>query len=158
MDIVDKQTRSRMMANIRGKNTAAEIAVRKRLFAAGFRYRLYDSRLPGKPDIVLPRYKTVIFIHGCFWHGHNCPLYKIPTTRTEFWKNKLEGNRKRDLLNKSKLIKMTWRVVSIYECSWRLSKTNQEIRFDQIITRVKDFILHGTNRTLTIQGTNRIKT
>ena len=158
MDIVDKQTRSRMMANIRGKNTAAEIAVRKRLFAAGFRYRLYDSRLPGKPDIVLPRYKTVIFIHGCFWHGHDCPLYKIPSTRTDFWKNKIEGNRKRDILNKSKLIRLSWRVVSIYECSWRLSKTNQEIRFDQIITRVKDFILHGTNRTLTIQGTNRIKT
>ena len=102
MDIVDKKTRSRMMSNIRSKNTKAEIAIRKRLFAAGFRYRLFDPRLPGKPDIVLPRYKTVIFIHGCLWHGHNCPLYKIPTTRTEFWKNKLEGNRKRDLLNKKK--------------------------------------------------------
>lgn len=157
MDIVDKKTRSRMMSNIRGKNTAAEIAVRKRLFAAGFRYRLYDSRLPGKPDIVLPRYKTVIFIHGCFWHGHNCPLYKIPSTRTDFWKNKIEGNRKRDILNKSKLIRLSWRVVSIYECSWRLSKTNSNARFDKIVTRVIDFIRHGTNRSLTIQGIYRIK-
>lgn len=156
MDIVDKQTRSRMMSNIRSKNTKAEIAIRKRLFAAGFRYRLFDPRLPGKPDIVLPRYKTVIFIHGCFWHGHNCPLYKIPTTRTEFWKNKLEGNRKRDLLNKKKLMKMSWRIVSVYECSWRLCKIDQDARFDQISSRVIDFILNGTNQTLTIQGRGRI--
>lgn len=156
MDIVDKQTRSRMMSNIRSKNTKAEIAIRKRLFAAGFRYRLYDSRLPGKPDIVLPRYKTVIFIHGCFWHGHNCPLYKIPTTRMEFWKNKLEGNRKRDLLNKKKLMKMSWRIVSVYECSWRLCKIDQDARFDQISSRVIDFILNGTNQTLTIQGSGRV--
>lgn len=144
------------MSNIRSKNTKAEIAIRKRLFAAGFRYRLFDPRLPGKPDIVLPRYKTVIFIHGCFWHGHNCPLYKIPTTRTEFWKNKLEGNRKRDLLNKKKLMKMSWRIVSVYECSWRLCKIDQDARFDQISSRVIDFILNGTNQTLTIQGRGRI--
>ena len=145
-----------MMSNIRSKNTTAEIAIRKRLFAAGFRYRLFDPRLPGKPDIVLPRYKTVIFIHGCFWHGHNCPLYKIPTTRTEFWKNKLEGNRKRDLLNKKKLMKLSWRIVSVYECSWRLCKINQDTKFDQISSRVIDFILNGTNQTLTIQGRGRI--
>lgn len=146
-----------MMSNIRSKNTKAEIAIRKRLFAAGFRYRLFDPRLPGKPDIVLPRYKTVIFIHGCFWHGHNCPLYKIPTTRTEFWKNKLEGNRKRDLINKKKLLKMSWRIVSVYECSWRLCKIGRDIKFDQISSKIIDFILNGTNQTLTIQGRSRIQ-
>ena len=144
------------MSQIKGKDTSIEVNVRKALFKDGFRFRKNVKELPGKPDVVLPKYKTVIFIHGCFWHGHNCPLYKIPTTRTEFWKNKLEGNRKRDLLNKKKLMKMSWRIVSVYECSWRLCKIDRDTKFDQISSRVIDFILNGTNQTLTIQGRGRI--
>ena len=97
-DVHDKATRSYNMSRIRNKDTKPEILVRKFLFANGFRYRLNDTKLPGKPDIVLPKYKTVIFVNGCFWHGHeNCKYFKLPATQTEWWKEKIEGNIKNDI-------------------------------------------------------------
>ena len=98
-DVVDSKTRSRMMSNIRDRNTKPEIKIRQALHAKGFRYRLHDKKLPGKPDLVFPKYKAVIQINGCFWHGHSCPLFKWPLTRVEFWQNKIGGNIKRDQLN-----------------------------------------------------------
>src|SRR5215203_2449784 len=108
-DVHDKKTRSYNMSQIKGKNTKPEILVRKYLHAQGFRFRLHVKNLPGKPDIVLPKYKTVIFVHGCFWHGHkNCKFSKLPTTRTDFWKMKIKRNSELDKLYKSLLICENW--------------------------------------------------
>lgn len=119
VDIVNSNTRSRMMANIRDRNTKPEILIRKKLHHMGFRYRLHDKKLLGNPDLVLPRYKAVIQIHGCFWHGHSCPLFKWPSSRPEFWREKIEGNQKRDQINTEKLIQQGWRVLIWWECNTR---------------------------------------
>ena len=115
-DIVDKATRSRMMSGIRGKNTKPELLVRKALHAQGFRFRLHDKNLPGKPDIVLKKHRTVIFVHGCFWHGHDCKHFKWPKTRPEFWREKIEGNKTRDLKHQQELKELGWNVKVIWEC------------------------------------------
>ncbi len=116
MDIVDKQTRSRMMSGIRGKNTRPELIIRKALFSKGFRYKLHDKLLPGKPDLVLPKYDAVIFIHGCFWHGHNCHLFKWPLTRAQFWETKINRNKGVDKRNYKELKKQGWYILTIWEC------------------------------------------
>ena len=123
-DVVDKETRSRMMSGIKGKNTKPEMIVRKALHKAGYRYRLHDKRLPGKPDIVLPKYKTVIFVHGCFWHHHDCKYFKWPKTRPEFWRTKIEGNVERDKKAYAKLQRLGWKVVVVWECDIREGKLN----------------------------------
>lgn len=116
-DIVSSQVRSAMMAGIKGKNTKPELIVRKALFAAGYRFRLHRRDLPGTPDVVLPKRRIAIFVHGCFWHAHqDCPLAKLPATRTDFWKNKLAGNVSRDLLSIESLRKLGWRVLTVWEC------------------------------------------
>lgn len=116
-DIVSPEVRSKMMSGIRGKNTRPEMKVRCGLHAAGYRYRLHQKTLPGKPDIVLPRYKAVIFVHGCFWHGHLCHLFKWPSSQNEFWKQKIEGNIKKDMENNATLSKAGWRIMVIWECA-----------------------------------------
>lgn len=108
-----------MMSGIRARDTKIEIAIRKALFARGFRYRTDVRTLPGRPDIVLPRWKAVVLIHGCFWHAHDCGLYKIPATRPDFWRNKLEGNRERDRSNEAALLGDGWRVAVVWECALR---------------------------------------
>ncbi|NPA44737.1 MAG: DNA mismatch endonuclease Vsr [Chlorobi bacterium] len=125
-DIFTKKKRSEIMSKISGKETKPEILVRKFLFANGFRYRKNDKRYPGKPDIVLPKYKTVIFVHGCFWHGHNCPAGKLPETRKEFWKNKIQGNIERDNKNKIELEKKGWRVITIWQCELKNKKIQEK--------------------------------
>lgn len=116
-DIVDKQTRSRMMRGIRGKNTKPETALRKALHAKGLRYRLHTARLPGKPDIVFPKFNAVVFVHGCFWHRHNnCRFATSPNTRTEFWMQKFDANVARDSRNQNQLAEMGWRVAIVWEC------------------------------------------
>jgi DNA mismatch endonuclease (patch repair protein) len=126
VDVVDSATRSRMMSGIKGSNTKPEILIRKLLHHNGFRYRLHVRDLPGKPDIVLPRYKAVVFIHGCFWHGHSCPLFKWPATRPEFWKEKIEKNRANDSKAKTKLLNSGWRVCVVWECRTRGNRKNSE--------------------------------
>jgi DNA mismatch endonuclease (patch repair protein) len=108
-----------MMSGIRGKNTRPEIVVRKGLFAMGFRFRLHSPDLPGKPDIVLPKYRTAIFINGCFWHGHDCPLFKWPSTRPGFWRAKIDGNRINDGKKQRMLQESGWRVLNVWECSMK---------------------------------------
>lgn len=125
-DIFTKQKRSEIMSNISGKETKPEILVRKFLFVNGFRYRKNDNRYPGKPDIVLPKYKSVIFVHGCFWHGHNCPAGKLPEARKEFWKEKIEGNIKRDNKNTAELEKQGWNVIIIWQCELKNRKIRSE--------------------------------
>jgi len=115
-DIFDKYTRSNIMAKVKSINTKPEILVRKFLFANGFRYRLNDKRYPGKPDIVLPKYKTIIFIHGCFWHGHNVCGKTIPASNTEYWTAKIARNIARDQTNKLKLKDLGWNVITLWEC------------------------------------------
>jgi DNA mismatch endonuclease, patch repair protein len=117
-DVVDPATRSRMMAGIRGKNTKPEMLIRRGLHARGFRYTLH-CKLPGKPDICLPKYRAVIFVHGCFWHGHDCHLFKWPATRQEFWREKIEANRRRDADAREVLASKGWRVLTVWECSIR---------------------------------------
>jgi DNA mismatch endonuclease, patch repair protein len=118
-DVVDKATRSRMMSGIRGKDTKPEIIVRKALHKAGYRFRLHRKDLPGNPDIVLPKYRTVIFVHGCFWHGHMCKNFKWPKTRPEFWREKIEGNIERDKRDIAALEALGWNVKVIWECEIR---------------------------------------
>ena len=118
-DIVDKTTRSRMMSGIRAKDTKPEMLVRRVLHAKGYRYRLHDRRLPGTPDIVLPRYRTVVEVRGCFWHYHGCRYSKIPESNTEKWQKKLEANRSRDARTDAQLRKLGWKVVVVWECVLR---------------------------------------
>lgn len=116
-DVHDNKTRSYNMSQIKSKNTKPELLVRKFLFSNGFRYTLHDKKLYGKPDIVLPKYKSVIFVHGCFWHGHaNCKYFVIPKTRTEWWLNKINRNKEKDIENKEKLKKEKWKIIIIFEC------------------------------------------
>jgi DNA mismatch endonuclease (patch repair protein) len=105
------------MSRIRSKDTKPEMIVRKFLFSKGFRYRLHDKNLPGRPDVVLPKYKTVIFIHGCFWHGHEgCRYFVVPKTRTEWWLNKINTNHSKDLAAEDKLRSLGWRIIIVWEC------------------------------------------
>jgi len=116
-DVHNIVTRSYNMSQIKGKNTKPEMLVRKFLFSKGFRYRIHDKKLPGKPDIVLPKYKTVIFVNGCFWHGHeDCKYYTLPKTRTEWWKEKIEKTKINDLEKQSQIKHMGYKVITIWEC------------------------------------------
>ena len=120
MDIVKPAVRSRMMAGIRNKHTKPEIVVRHLLHGSGFRYRLHQSRLPGAPDIVLAKYRTAVFVHGCFWHQHRgCRLAKMPSSNVEFWEKKLHGNRARDQRHVDQLRASGWRVLTVWECVTR---------------------------------------
>lgn len=118
-DIVDAATRSRMMRGIRAKNTKPEMQVRRMLHKAGFRYRLHDRRLPGTPDLVLPKYRAAIFVSGCFWHGHDCKFFRMPATRPEFWQAKITRNRLNDAKARGKLAAARWRHVTVWECALR---------------------------------------
>lgn len=108
-----------MMAGIKGKNTKPEIIVRKALHAAGFRFRLHDKKLPGKPDIVLKKHNAAIFVHGCFWHGHQCEQFRWPKSRKEFWRSKITGNQQRDAAVTKTLLAAGWRILLIWECALR---------------------------------------
>jgi DNA mismatch endonuclease (patch repair protein) len=118
-DIVDAATRSRMMAGIRDRNTRPETIIRKALHARGFRYRLHSRAIPGRPDFALPRYRAAVFVNGCFWHGHNCHLFRLPDTRREFWKLKIDRNCSRDAEVRAALRAAGWRSLTVWECAIR---------------------------------------
>jgi DNA mismatch endonuclease (patch repair protein) len=141
MDVVSKTVRSRMMAGIRGKDTLPEIHVRKVLHNHGFRFRLHSKNLPGKPDIVLPRYRVCIFVHGCFWHRHpECRYATSPKTRPEFWTEKFRQNVERDKKNREALLHMGWRVIEIWECAIRKTGTDLEWLFEAIKNCTESYI------------------
>jgi DNA mismatch endonuclease, patch repair protein len=120
VDVVSPEVRSKMMSGIRGKNTKPEFVVRRVLFAEGFRFRLHRRDLPGAPDVILPGRKVAIFVHGCFWHQHqSCRFAKLPATRPDFWKNKLDGNVRRDEQAIDQLGAAGWRVLTVWECATR---------------------------------------
>lgn len=134
-DVHDKMTRSFNMSQIHGKNTNPEEIVRKYLFAQGLRYRKNDKRYPGHPDIVLPKYKTIIFVHGCFWHLHKgCSRAKLPTSNVEFWRKKLSANAERDIKEKNELEAIGWRVLVVWECQLKKAIREQTLRklYEQI--------------------------
>ncbi|WP_091951835.1 very short patch repair endonuclease [Methylorubrum salsuginis] len=118
-DVLTPAQRRLVMSRIKGRDTKPEIVLRKLLHADGFRYRLHAKGLPGRPDLVFHRYKAVIFVHGCFWHGHDCPLFRLPSTRREFWETKIQENRKRDQRQIIQLTSSGWRCLVVWECSMR---------------------------------------
>jgi DNA mismatch endonuclease (patch repair protein) len=146
-DIVDKATRSRMMSGIRSKDTKAEVQIRKNLFSLGFRYRLHDSKLPGKPDIIFPRYKAVIFIHGCFWHMHYCELFKMPSSNVAFWQKKLNRNKEKDAENYAALKARGWRIMIIWECAFRGRGKKKYKAFDAIAKKTAKWLHSGKRST-----------
>jgi len=127
-DVHDKATRSFNMSRIRSKDTKPEMIVRRFLFRKGYRFRLHDKKLPGTPDLVLRKYKTVIFINGCFWHGHEaCKYYVVPKTRTEWWLKKINRNKQLDSENIKKLTASGWKVITIFECELKDGKTEKTL-------------------------------
>ncbi len=147
-DIVSPATRSRMMAGIKGKNTNPEMVIRQGLHRLGFRFRLHDQKLPGKPDLVFVKYKAVIFVNGCFWHGHDCVLFKWPKTRPDFWHQKINRNKANDL----EAIKLTlgsgWRCGLIWECALK-GKTRMPV--DMLFRKCEKW-LNGSSQMLEISG------
>ncbi|WP_075574928.1 very short patch repair endonuclease [Lysobacter antibioticus] len=117
MDVLTPEQRRLNMSRIRSRNTTPELMLRRGLHADGFRYKLHARDLPGSPDLVFPRYRAVIFVHGCFWHGHDCPRFKAPSTRREFWFKKIGGNQLRDKRTQQALLERGWRVAVVWECA-----------------------------------------
>ncbi|MDR3413124.1 MAG: very short patch repair endonuclease [Formivibrio sp.] len=136
-DVVDPATRSRMMSGIRSKNTKPEMLIRKALHAQGFRFRLHVKDLPGKPDLVFPKYKAVIFVHGCFWHGHDCRYFKLPQTRTCFWKTKIQKNQDRDRTAIELLKNAGWRIAIVWECAL---KSPRQKSLNDVATILADWL------------------
>lgn len=149
-DIVDPLKRSEMMAGIRAKDTKPELVVRRLLHSLGYRFRLHRKDLPGKPDIVLPKWHTVIFVHGCFWHGHeNCQLFRPPKTRTEFWTEKVNTNKKRDVAVQAAYSTLGWRVIVVWECTFK-GKFKLDPR--EVGIKLTDFLNRGPSAKMVIRG------
>jgi len=132
-DVVDVATRSRMMSGIRSRNTRPELIIRQGLHRRGLRYRLHVKKLPGCPDIVFGHRRAVVFVHGCFWHGHDCPLFKWPRSREEFWLAKIEGNKDRDTRAIEALITEGWRVAVVWECAIKGRGSNVDDVLDRLV-------------------------
>lgn len=147
-DRVDPAVRSRMMANIKGKNTTPELAIRSALHRRGFRYRLHRQDLPGKPDLVLARYRAVIFIHGCFWHGHSCHLFRWPKSREDFWQDKIAKNIERDRVQYHALLNAGWRIGTVWECAL---KGRSRLPFEDVLDQCAAW-LEDKALTLEIRG------
>ena len=145
-DVHTKEQRRRNMQAIKSGNTKPEIFIRKLLFKKGFRYRL-KNKLEGKPDIVIKKFQTAIFVNGCFWHGHRCHLFKTPRSNTDFWKNKIKKNRKRDKTVKNILLKTGWRILVIWECSLRGKKKIEE---RLLLSKITSFLKNSKLKHLSV--------
>lgn len=141
-DVVSREQRSRMMAGIKGKDTRPEVLIRKALHRKGFRYRTHVEKLPGRPDLVFPRYHAVILIHGCFWHRHKCHIFKWPSTRPEFWREKINLNAARDERDIAGLENAGWRVLRIWECS---VKGRFRRPLEEVVATAANWLQFGTN-------------
>jgi DNA mismatch endonuclease, patch repair protein len=137
MDTVDKSTRSRIMSRVGQRDTGAEMFLRRALHHRGFRYRLHDRKLPGTPDMIFPRFRAVVFVHGCFWHAHGCKFSTVPSTRREFWAQKFEENRKRDRRDIDLLLAGGWRVMVVWECA---IKGKRKLGADELISSLIDWL------------------
>jgi len=150
-DNVDRATRSRMMAAIRGKDTKPEKIVRRALYAEGFRYRLHVRGLPGRPDMVLPKWCAVIFVHGCFWHRHDCRYFRFPKTRRVFWRTKIEGNCARDRYAARELLVAGWRIATVWECAVRDATPSA---VSGVLARLARWLRSPARRILALKGPN----
>jgi DNA mismatch endonuclease (patch repair protein) len=137
MDVLSPEQRRLNMSRIRGANTNPELRVRRALHAAGLRYRLHVRDLPGTPDLVLPRWRAAVFVHGCFWHGHACPAFRLPATRAAFWQEKIAANRLRDERQCGELLAKGWRVATIWECAVRGPRRRGP---DEVATLMREFL------------------
>lgn len=141
VDVHSSEIRHKNMAAIKNKDTKPELWLRKELFRQGFRYRTNVASLPGKPDIVFPKYRAAIFVNGCFWHMHDCSLFKLPKTRTEFWGKKLSSNKRRDAIRQQELLLADWRVCIVWECSMKgVGASNKK----KLIHQVSDWLISGS--------------
>lgn len=140
-----------MMAGIRGKNTKLEMLIRSELHRRGFRFQLYRKNLPGKPDLVFPKYGAVLFVNGCFWHGHDCHLFKWPKSRDEFWRRKIEENRTRDVASVEALSHSGWRVGKVWECAL---KGREKRPFEEVVETCARW-LQSPSKHLNIKGESR---
>lgn len=147
-DVLSAEQRSYCMSRIRGKDTKPEHAIRRGLFALGFRYRLHRRDLPGCPDLTLPKYRAVIFIHGCFWHGHECSLFKWPSTNADFWRRKITANRANDQKALARLKEQDWRVLTVWECALR---GRARLNLTTLLSRVARWLNSG-RRGAIIEG------
>lgn len=141
-DIVDPKTRSKMMSGIKGKDTKPELQIRSALHRHGFRFRLHYNKLPGKPDIALPKHRALILVHGCFWHGHDCHLFKWPRTNQEFWRKKIEDNMLRDRKRLAEYSSAGWRSLIIWECAL---KGTLRISLTSLVSHIENWINRGEN-------------
>lgn len=150
VDTVDPATRSRVMGQIRARNTRPEVEMRRLLFQKGFRYRLHKKGLPGRPDVVLPRRKVAIFVHGCFWHGHGCRYSRLPSSNTTFWAEKFQRNNERDHRKVRELRAAGWRVATIWECSITCNR-------DRTISRLETFLLSTQKQIVIGRRASRLR-
>ena len=149
MDVLTPEQRRHNMSRIRGKDTKPEMLLRRGLHGTGLRFRLHARELPGRPDMIFPRFRAAILVHGCFWHGHACPLFKLPATRPEFWAAKIAGNRSRDLKAHAALAEAGWRVLIVWECALK-GPGRQPL--PEVITHCSNFI-RGAPRHGELTGT-----
>ncbi len=147
-DVFTPEKRSDVMSRIRSRDTLPELILRRGLHALGFRYRVNDQRLPGRPDLVLPKFRAVILVNGCFWHGHDCHLFRLPRTRRDFWQQKIDANKERDARNFLLLTEADWRVMVIWECALK-GRTRMPV--EAVIPRVADW-LTGAAASSEIRG------
>lgn len=147
-DTVSRQVRTAMMSGIKSKNTKPEMLIRLGLHARGFRYKLHDPSLPGRPDLVFPKYRAIILVNGCFWHMHECALFKLPATRTEFWREKLESNQARDSKNIHRYLALGWRVMVIWECAL---KGRRRIETKVVLNRCASWLVSDV-QLLSLEG------
>lgn len=150
VDVVPPEKRRQMMAGIRNKDTKPEFVIRRGLFKRGFRFRLHDKKLPGRPDLVFPRYRAAVFVNGCFWHCHNCRLFKWPSSNIDFWRSKIESNVERDQKHYQRLTEAGWRILIVWECALKGKKSHA---IDEVLDcvsgwlktdRIKDEIADGS--------------
>ena len=150
-DVLSTAQRRLNMARIKARDTMPEMAVRRGLHARGLRFRLHRKDLPGRPDLVFPRHRVAVFVHGCFWHAHNCHLFQWPQTRSAFWREKLRKNRERDATALSSLEMRDWRVLTVWECAL---KGPGRLQLDYVLNRCEEFILDPSQRIEAIRGTH----
>jgi len=148
MDVHTPEQRSHNMTRIRGRDTKPEMLLRRGLHATGLRFRLHGKHLPGRPDLVFPRHSAVVMVHGCFWHGHECPMFRMPATRSEFWAAKIAANRARDLRAFEALRTSDWRVLTVWECAVR---GPTRLPLTEVVSSSREFILSDESERV-LQG------
>ena len=153
-DVLTVEQRRLNMSRVRGRDTKPELVIRRGLHARGLRFRLHCKYLPGRPDLVFPKYRAAIFVHGCFWHAHECPMFRWPQTRKEFWQGKISKNLERDRITLSRLKDLGWRVLTIWECAL---KGPGRLSLDHVLKRCEDFVLDDVREFEEIGGTLRLE-